>query len=88
MKCSLSPRDFQRAQAIFHSISQLESQYRHPQLPILVNIFWYWLAELATLKNLRPAEDLSVAPFTFTRKYILSGRVYIALAYFQYSIVN
>ena len=28
-----SPRDFPMAQAIFHSISQLESQYRHSHLP-------------------------------------------------------
>ena len=28
-----SPRDFPRAQAIFHRISRLESQYRHSQLP-------------------------------------------------------
>ena len=27
-----SPRDFPRAQAIFHSISRLESQYRHSHL--------------------------------------------------------
>ena len=33
MKYSLSPRDFPRAQAIFHSISRLESQYRHSHLP-------------------------------------------------------
>ena len=37
MKCSLSTReiqrDFPRAQAIFHRISRLESQYRHSQLP-------------------------------------------------------
>ena len=37
MKYSLStkeiPRDFPRAQAIFHRISRLESQYRHSQLP-------------------------------------------------------
>ena len=32
MKYSLSPRDFPRAQAIFHSISRLESQYRHSHL--------------------------------------------------------
>ena len=28
-----SPRDFPRAQAIFHHISRLESQYRQSQLP-------------------------------------------------------
>ena len=41
MKYSLSPReipraeprDFPRAQAIFHCISRLESQYKHSQLP-------------------------------------------------------
>ena len=37
MKYSLSPReiprDFPRAQAIFNSISRLESQYRHSHLP-------------------------------------------------------
>ena len=37
MKYSLSPReiprDFPRAQAIFHCISRLESQHRHSQLP-------------------------------------------------------
>ena len=27
------PQDFPRAQAIFHRISRLESQYRHSQLP-------------------------------------------------------
>ena len=32
MKYSLSPRDFPRAQAIVHSISQIESQYRHSHL--------------------------------------------------------
>ena len=32
MKYSLSPRDFPRAQIIFHSISRLESQYRHSHL--------------------------------------------------------
>ena len=30
----LSPRDFPRAQAIFHQISQHESQYRYSQLPL------------------------------------------------------
>ena len=38
MKYSLSPReiqrDFPRAQAIFHSISQLKSQYKHSHLAI------------------------------------------------------
>ena len=29
-----SPRNFPRAQAIFHCISQLESQYRHSQLQL------------------------------------------------------
>ena len=33
MKYCLSPRDFLRAQAIFHRIPQLESQYSHSQLP-------------------------------------------------------
>ena len=33
MKYSLIPRDFPRAQAIFHRISRLQSQYRHSQLP-------------------------------------------------------
>ena len=32
MKYSLSQRDFPRAQAIFHSIFRLESQYRHSHL--------------------------------------------------------
>ena len=32
MKYSLSPRDFLRAQTIFHRISRLESQYRHSHL--------------------------------------------------------
>ena len=33
MKYCLSPRDFPRAQAIFHRIPRLESQYSHSQLP-------------------------------------------------------
>ena len=41
MKYYLSPRDFPRAQAIFHRIPQLSSQYSHSQLPLLVNIFSY-----------------------------------------------
>ena len=32
MKYSLSRRDFPRAQAIFHSISRLKSQYRRSHL--------------------------------------------------------
>ena len=36
-----SPRDFPRAQAIFHRIPQLSSQYSHSQLPLLVNNFSY-----------------------------------------------
>ena len=32
MKYSLRPRDFPKAQTIFHSISRLESQYRHSNL--------------------------------------------------------
>ena len=32
MKYSLSPRNFPRAQAIFHSISRLESKYRYSHL--------------------------------------------------------
>ena len=41
MKYCLSPRDFLRAQAIFHRIPRLESQYSHSQSPnngILKNI--------------------------------------------------
>ena len=41
MKYRLSPRDFPRAQAIFHRIPRLSSQYSHSQLPLLVNIFSY-----------------------------------------------
>ena len=33
MKNSLSPREILRAQAIFHRIFRLKSQYRHSQLP-------------------------------------------------------
>ena len=39
MKYRFSPRDFPRAQAIFHRIPPLSSQYSHSQLPLLVNIF-------------------------------------------------
>ena len=46
MKYCLSPGDFPRAQAIFHRIPRLESQYSHSQLPLLANIFSYWLCEL------------------------------------------
>ena len=46
-KYCLSPRNFLRAQAIFHRIPWLESQYSHSQLPLLANIFSYWLRELA-----------------------------------------
>ena len=40
-------RDFPRAQTIFHRIPRLESQFSHSQLPLLANIFLYWLRELA-----------------------------------------
>ena len=33
VKYGLSLRDFSRAQAVFHRISRLESQYKHSQLP-------------------------------------------------------
>ena len=42
----LRPRDFPRAQAIFHRIPLLSSQYSHSQLPLEVNIFLHWLCEL------------------------------------------
>ena len=47
MKYRLSPREIPRAQAIFHRIPRLESQYSLSQLPLLANIFLYWLRELA-----------------------------------------
>ena len=53
MKYCMSPR----AKVIFHRIPQLSSQYSHSQLPLLVNIFLYWLRELGIfyrIANLRP----------------------------------
>ena len=52
MNHCLSPRDFQRAQAIFHRIPRLKSQYSHSQLPILPNIFSYWLREFAIFSRI------------------------------------
>ena len=34
---------------IFHRIHRIKSQYSHSQLPLLANIFSYWLRELAIL---------------------------------------
>ena len=55
--------------------------YSHSQFLLLANIFSYWPRELAIPENIRPAEDLGVAP----RKYSLSGRVY---CYRFFSVFN
>ena len=52
IKYCLSPRDFPWVQAIFHRIPRLESQYSHSQLPLLDNIFWCWLRELAIFSRI------------------------------------
>ena len=50
MKYSLSPRDFLRAQAIFHCISQLESQYRHSRLQLQYCPSWRSILEQLILR--------------------------------------
>ena len=52
MKYTLSPRDFQRAQGIFHCLPWLKSQYSHSQLSLLANIFLHWLRELAIFSRI------------------------------------
>ena len=47
MKYCLCPMDFQKAQAIFHFIPRLKSQYSQSRLRLLANIFLYYLRELA-----------------------------------------
>ena len=59
VKYSLSTRDFQRAQAIFHRISRLQSKYRHsqflkvilPVLPFLVGQYWKYNLELGRVDS-------------------------------------
>ena len=64
MKYRLSLRDFPRAQAIFHCIPRLESQYSRSQLPLLANIFSYWLRELAIFCCISFVSWLNTGPYT------------------------
>ena len=75
--------DLPRAQAIFHRIPRLKSQFSHS---LLTYIFSYWLRELAKFsrngfvgwqyKKIFALLRTSVTPFTFNRQYSLSGRLY------------
>ena len=59
MKYCLSPKDFSRAQAIFHCIPRLESQYSHSELPLLVPVLDIVLGEpLTPCLLLRPQPHL------------------------------
>ena len=64
MKYCLSPRDFQKAQAIFHLIPWLKSQFSHSQLPLLANIFSYWLRELAIFSRIGFVSWPNTGPYT------------------------
>ena len=86
MKYRLSPRDFPRAQAIFHRIPRLESQYSHSQSPLLANIFSYWGLLTSTSQYflvLRPP-DLRRPQY---EKILASRGRSIVTVVFQYSII-
>ena len=81
-----SPRDFPRAQAIFHRIPRLESQYSHSQSPLLANIFSYWGLLTSTSQYflvLRPP-DLRRPQY---EKILASRGRSIVTVVFQYSII-
>ena len=82
----LRPRDFPRAQAIFHRIPRLESQYSHSQSPLLANIFSYWGLLTSTSQYflvLRPP-DLRRPQY---EKILASRGRSIVTVVFQYSII-
>ena len=92
MKYRLSPRDFPRAQVIFHHIPRVESQYSHSQLPLEVNIGFvsceYFLVLSILDVNIFSYWGFLASGGPNTRKYCLV-EVYrsIVTVIFQYSII-
>ena len=91
MKYLLSPRDFLRAQAIFHHIRRLLSQFSHSRLPL--NIFFCLGPPFERRPNIflgaciASLSTLFWQLQKFNRKYTLYGREYCNRYIFQYSIV-
>ena len=57
--------------AIFHRIPLRLSQYSHSQLPLLVNIFLYWLRKLAksTRTCIAPAHEANMIKYCKLNAY-------------------
>ena len=80
MKYCLSPRDFQRAQAIFHCIPRIKSQYSHSQLPLLVNIFFYQVRELALFSCIGFLRWPNMGPYTDPYWASSTGKIFSRIA--------